>query len=348
MVQSYLNQPIYSNKREINDSKMDEKRLLKNIRKYVRYSNLAIVKTVANSEGWNIHVFDEEVLRQAAKYNIFEIVQYLVEEEDSNVDAYQRQEPYNHRETALTCAAGEGQLEMVKYLVSRGANPRIFKDKAMRNAACRYHFSVVLYLIEEHGADICAWTRDHDGTVFQTYLSSMQDSTYKFGAYLIKEHRYWEKHPNKSIFFAAHCGDLDTVQYLLQNGVNVNGNGVQFPLFAAAAGNHVETVKCLLDNGANPNLQNNCTLGVVILRGHMEVFKCMLQNKCFSIWTLKLPRFERFNRPQMQKYIKETVEVDFMRTLGKIAKCLPSELVELLASYMFPRPKLQRKTLPCA
>ncbi len=99
--------------------------------------NLSQVKSLI-IEGADIHADGDCALHLAAEFGQLEMVKYLVEDHDANVNTW---DDYSIRWAAL-----KGQLEVVKYLVSKGANIHAQNDCALRWAAENGHLEVVKYL----------------------------------------------------------------------------------------------------------------------------------------------------------------------------------------------------------
>ena len=77
-----------------------------------------------------------------------EMVKYLVEEHDANVQA--------DDDDSLCEAAVSGHMEMVKYLITKGSNVHADDDAALCGAAECGHMEIVKYLVEEHDANVNA------------------------------------------------------------------------------------------------------------------------------------------------------------------------------------------------
>jgi len=91
----------------------------------------------------DIFAFDNALLKYSAGDGLIEIVKYLVEKgADVHVN----------NDEALKFASFKGRLEVVKYLVENGADVHIY-DYALRYASIKGHFEIVRYLVE-NGADI--------------------------------------------------------------------------------------------------------------------------------------------------------------------------------------------------
>jgi len=124
-----------------------------------------------------------EAIYYAAKYNQLSIIQYLLTNRETyylsipkrivvemgHIDIMdyfiklweQKPPPYSTVQEELneliTYAAGAGQLKMVDYLISKGANEL---NEALREATARDQLSIIIYLIEKGASDF-------EGSIFQ-------------------------------------------------------------------------------------------------------------------------------------------------------------------------------------
>ncbi len=137
--------------------------------------------------------------------------------------------------TSLMVASSLGSLDVVKWLLSRGANvkartiledpeksPGVADCTALHLACARNHVEVAKVLIE-HGADL-----------------NQQDGS-----------------GNSSFILACAKGHLETIQLLIKHGANVempNGNGWT-PLLVAVDQDQVAAAKFFISQGANINAE---------------------------------------------------------------------------------------------
>jgi hypothetical protein len=86
-----------------------------------------------------------------------------------------------------------------------------------------------------------------------------------------------------ALYAAAYMGLLECIQWLLENGAEVNHQGGKYgtALQAACIGGHEVIVKLLLKNGAEVNLQGGycgTTLQAACVRGHEAIVELLLRN----------------------------------------------------------------------
>jgi ankyrin repeat protein len=183
--------------------------------------------------------------------------------------------------TPLMQASGNGYLEIVKYLVEKGASLNLFSNEgttALMFAGNQGHLEVVKYLVEK-GADITATDKNNRTALMQAsgngYLEIVKYMVEK-GANLTltdKNNRTaldWARANNKlavveylsniynnDLIAAAQNGNLSNVRTALEKGANINYRSGQYnrtPLLEASYRGHLEVVKYLLERGANLNL----------------------------------------------------------------------------------------------
>lgn len=152
---------------------------------------------------------------------------------------------------SLTDLARAGELERIKDLLANGADINAIDDHgwpALAGAAESAHWDVFEYLIEQ-GA--------HMGG--------------KIGHYALK--------------WAAAYGSLQTVKYLIEQGVPVNPSP-EYPshvplLQASTSGRHLDVIALLLANGADVNAKDEegkTSLQRAASSGSLEVVKYLVEN----------------------------------------------------------------------
>ncbi|HZR16362.1 MAG TPA: ankyrin repeat domain-containing protein [Verrucomicrobiae bacterium] len=194
-------------------------------------------------------------------------------------------DPNAGRSSALTLAAGQGNVAMLELLVSKGAKVNL--SDALREAVSKNHPAAVAKLIQlkadpdtkstegnplafyamsdtnllrvmlDGGADPNA--RDSQGDPL-LYRVAGTDETGSLELLLshgadpnVKEHRGFTP-----LHYAALNSRMLAARALLEHGANVNAqsdNG-ETPLFFAVRNRHAELARLLLEHGADPNLQD--------------------------------------------------------------------------------------------
>ena len=142
-------------------------------------------------------------------------------------------------ERALIVAVQFDHLDIVKYLVSKGANPRAQNDYALLYAAYKGRIAMVEYLVSQ-GADI------HAGDGYDT---------------------------QNSLWYAVEGGHLDVVKYLVSIGADVSAIRGD-TLAAAIARGDVSVVEYLVERGAN----GDQALGIACQNGMLGVAKYLISH----------------------------------------------------------------------
>ena len=191
-------------------------------------------------------------------------------------------------DTALMKAAGQGHIEVVRFLVEQGADLNIRNEQrqnALMFAAAGGHLAVVIFLIDS-GADVRL-------TVSRFYDYSYGPNTpFMWAAYnghldvvnLLLEYMkiiYEAPLTGPALGWAAYRGHLDVVNLLLDYGVGINprpalgqkrGSGIT-ALMLAAYGGQLEVVRFLLEKGADIHVRTANWLPVQTDRGTTIYFQ---------------------------------------------------------------------------
>ncbi|XP_023311139.1 serine/threonine-protein phosphatase 6 regulatory ankyrin repeat subunit A-like [Anoplophora glabripennis] len=161
--------------------------------------------------------------------------------------------------TLLEYAAENGHLEMVKFLVQRGANVNIGVCKPLHLAVQAGHIEVSKFLIEQ-GADIKSLDFLDDSSVLYKAVRKNDVAT---ATYLLNE--MWKTddlniNVSNNIAHTAAClGNIDILKNLVGRGVDVN-NRVEYgetPFFGAVRGGQLETIKYLVQRGCDINSEDH-------------------------------------------------------------------------------------------
>ncbi|QQP41437.1 Fem-1A [Caligus rogercresseyi] len=201
----------------------------------------------------------------ACKNGCAEVVEYLLEE--CGADIEQRgifqvlDEGVNHSVTPLWCAAVSGRLSVVKALIRHGADVNAASDSGSTpvRSACYIvrneltgtsHFDIIVALVSS-GANI--QTPNHFGGT--CLINSIQSPK--------------------------------LVQFLIDNGVDVNAEDVQqkTALHYAVQENRFETAKLLLENGADPlktSKYGDDILQTACLKGNVHVFNYLIDKRFYD------------------------------------------------------------------
>ncbi len=167
---------------------------------------------------------DVEMLYQAVIHNSHALVKKLV---SIGADVNRLYMIRRRITSLLTTAVCFNYVEMVKLLLSCGANP----DLADHNKTCPLHIAAVKGYLEIVGILLKAGA----STSVMVDLDEYSDYT--------------------PLHFAAERGHLDVVNLLLESGVNIKAKGGigWSTLYISASRNHHDVVLSLLEHGANQN-----------------------------------------------------------------------------------------------
>jgi ankyrin repeat protein len=209
-----------------------------------------LVKTLADL-GADIHIDEDKPFLYSAKYGNLEVVKYLVER-GANV-GYK----------PLFCSARYGHLEVVKYLVERGANIHynVFGNNVLTNAL--HHLEVVRYLVES-GVNI---------TIYNLYEAIPEDRIEIIRLYL-SNHTFNQLELANALNEASIYGNLKIVKLLYSHGAPIWDTA----LVNSARYGHLEIVKFLVLNAVNISSQAiRKSISKSIRHGHLKIAKYLLK-----------------------------------------------------------------------
>jgi ankyrin repeat protein len=188
----------------------------------------------------DIHKFDiNEAFCISAKYGYLEMVDFLLQK-GANIHA--------NNDFALRWSAANGKLSVVTHLLDHGANIHANDDEALRRSANNGHLEVVQYLIE-HGA----------------YIHAMSDEAVRYGAwnghldivkYLVNKgadiHAGITPHhrKNDALDRCLSMGYSEIVEYIIGRK-DVNKDAINSALLYAIYSRNSSLIKYLIQHGAN-------------------------------------------------------------------------------------------------
>ena len=180
-------------------------------------------------------------------------------------------------DTALIRAAGTGQMEMIRHLLSEGADVAA-TNKSGRPAltlAAQEGYTEVVRLLLSYGADPAV--KDKDGWNALTAAAFHgREGAVEVLAGKMKDDL------DDSLLVASLQGHSAVVDQLLNRGayVNTRSDGGQTPLMLAAKGGHLHVVEMLMSNSANPySLDRNDNTAATLAKrgGYADVAEYLLQ-----------------------------------------------------------------------
>ena len=184
-------------------------------------------------------------LHLAVKSNHYRVVKYLVEVKHAGINATD-----HNSSTVISYATEKGDLNLFKYLLDHGANPKIVNSKGMNClhiASANNSLEIVRYIIEHHiilmdspskegynSLEIAIHKRSHSVAQYLINKCGIQlciknaisNNKYEIMKYLVeKMHVDINKLDNDEktpLHYAIECGNLQFVKFLCDNGANLN------------------------------------------------------------------------------------------------------------------------------
>jgi ankyrin repeat protein len=186
-----------------------------------------------------------------------EIVKYLVSQgADINIKD-------SSGKTPLQITIHEGRVELINYFLSKDADVDMkdhFNETSLHYATDRGEIEVVK-LIVSHGADLNAKNNLKETPLFVAVKNNYLD----IAEYLISEGAEVNIKDNSRrspLHEAVYQGNLELVKYLISNGAYVNAKDKYdiYALHVAAKQGQLEILKCLISKGAKINVKGAAIL----------------------------------------------------------------------------------------
>jgi ankyrin repeat protein len=194
---------------------------------------------------------EPDSIHEAAGRGDLDTLKKIVEERPWSVDEDDR-----HGWRPIFHAGLRRRLEIVQYLIDRGADLAAHDGDAMHYAAEVPDNKDVVSLLVAYGA-LDAHTNPAGEAARQFIYAVFLANAARVHAMLrdnpaLARERY--ARGDTALHHASRNGDLDVVRNLVDHGADVNAtsdNG-HFPLYCAAGHGHAVTTRYLLESGANP------------------------------------------------------------------------------------------------
>ena len=239
---------------------------LKSVIREIRNKNLEGVRAIISKNKGILNNMDSNgdyMLNVAVIEGNIEIVEYLVSQgADINIKD-------GSGETPLQIAIHEGKLELINFFLSKKADVNMkdfFNETSLHEAVNKGEIEIVK-LIVAHGADLNAKNNLKETPLFYAVKNNYSD----IAKYLISkgsEVNTKDLGGRSPLHEAAYQGSLDTVKYLISKGARVNAKDKYdiYPLHVAAKQGQLEIVKYLILKGAKINVTGAAVIGLSIYR----------------------------------------------------------------------------------
>jgi ankyrin repeat protein len=209
------------------------------------------IKSIVNKDRAKINERDESgntILHNAVREGNIEIVKYILSQ-DADVNIKN-----GGGETALQIAIYTNNEELIKYLVSNGADVNakgVYDETPLHDAIKKGKIEIVKYLVS-HGANLNTKNSIQESPLYAAVKNNRLDIV----KYLISQGAEVNTRDivgNYLLNETASQGNLELSRYLISQGANINAQNKYdlSPLHNAADEGHLEIVKLLISQGAD-------------------------------------------------------------------------------------------------
>ncbi len=282
----------------------------------IPYSQRSFVTYAQNGDLDLVRLFVEAGLdvnvQPYSSSSVYIPTQEDVEQLDDLEAVWFRQDGDEDNDTALMKAAGQGHIEVVRFLVEQGAdlNIRNRQDQnALMFAAAGGHLAVVTFLLDREAdarSPVNIFYDYRSGPINPLMWAAYNGHLDMFNLLLDYAKQINDNYTLlvASLGWAAYRGHLDIVHLLLEYGVDINAYPQSFDfgygptaLMLAAYSGQLEVVRLLLENGADIHIRTaewlsvqtdlgtiyfqeigGNALMIAINQGHAEVARLLLEH----------------------------------------------------------------------
>jgi ankyrin repeat protein len=191
--------------------------------------------------------------------------------------------------TPLHLASSKGHLEVVKFLVEKGADIEAVNGRGftpLQLAAYGRHREVVEFLLEK-GANIDAKNKSNEMTALDfSLLKEIQVHKLDIAPFLISKGAQFDVNKKNQmgltpLDLAIVFGYTEAVEYLMSLGADINytGRGGMTPLASAISRGRPEIAKLLLERGADvnaPDQEGNPPVYMAVEKGQADIVGMLL------------------------------------------------------------------------
>ena len=241
--------------------------------------------------------------------NNIEIIRFLVSRDYIDLQ--------NENKSALIVSCFYGHLDLVKYLISVGANPIETNNFPITFASRGGHIDIVKYLTllgadpyVDNNINLCAAITSNNPFVIKFFIM--------FGC---------DPSSNNDLLMGIYCqyGNLDMVGFLHRFGVALNYQ----QLFLATTNNHIDIMEYLIVNGVNIREENDSVVLVAIKFDRLNALKLLCDH-------LHLSKNDEIFLTELLIYAKNiknigmaepTSCISFLKDLLKIEDEYPTDVI---------------------
>lgn len=187
--------------------------------------------------------FGETALHVAADAGRLELVKWLVQQNDIDLDTTTR-----FSRTALDIAVLQSHEEIAEYLLALGVSTNINTI----SAALNFSFNLFKRLLQ----NLPSWTTDDCAVLVDAVVKENLEAVKLLLAHQLEEHKH------EALIQAMKRGNHEIIQVLKGAGADINGLqerqdlGLQTQLSWKIIHDRIDEVEWLLDNGADVNIRN--------------------------------------------------------------------------------------------
>ncbi len=204
---------------------------------------------------------------------VYKSIQYAIRDKHSNIIDYvleTEKEPENWiLDDCLNVSAINGQLDIAKKLIAKGADIHNQDNQPLRNSAIYGRKETVQFFIEQ-GADVKAGESEALIHSARHGYTELVDLLLKHGADIHAQE-------DDSLIGAARKGHANTVDLLLKHGADINAQGREAVLYAARNG-HNDVLDVFVKRGIDIFDQDECPITEAIYNKHLSVAQNIIVN----------------------------------------------------------------------
>ena len=216
----------------------------------------------AKDPGWQDSANLNRLGEQAAESGRLGILQLFIEKYELDVHFYS--------DELLRTAVKNDHTDVVRYLVSKGADVTVWNNDPIRDAADKGNLDIVKILVEA-GADVNASNGD-------PLTKAAAAKSVPVVEYLLEKGAKPEEDNYRAFISAAREGSLEILQLFIDRKVSANVQDGE-ALIEAVSNKHIAAAELLLLQGADINAQHGKALRNAAYRGEMDTAKFLLEHR---------------------------------------------------------------------